>query len=246
MDIYLIPDTQVRPRSNTDYLYSLAAHIAEVKPTYLIMLGDWYDMKSASYFDKGKKSHEIENFFEDIDSGNEAVTFFFDWLDKLWKGNRKKCKRIILRGNHEERIVKSFEFGDSDTREMIKRHPIDNSRWDKVVPFLKEHKIADCYFSHYFPNGGSGRPITTAKQLLTKKHKTCIAGHKQGFDYAEDLGPNERTIHGLIVGSCYTHDEGYIGPNNYHFRGSVVLRNVSKGTFDIERFSLKHLMQRFK
>lgn len=247
MDIYVIPDTQVKPGVDTSYLYSIAAHIAIIKPTYIIMLGDWYDMHSLSYYDKGKKSHEVYNYIEDIEVGNEAVDYFFDMLDRLWKNNRKKCKRVILRGNHEDRIVKAFEFGDSNLREMIKRFPIDNSRWDKVVPFLKEYKVERCYFSHYFPKSGSGRPIPSAKNLVKENHKTCIAGHQQGFQYHEEVGEGGSMVHGIIAGSCYLHNEPYISPNNNkHFRGTLILRNVKGSTFDLEKHSLKNLMEKYK
>lgn len=211
------------------------------------MLGDWWDMRSCSYYDKGKKSRDADNYIEDIESGNDAMQFFLKWLDKKWRGNRKKCKRILLKGNHENRTIRAGEYGDSNMRELIVRYPMDVSGWDKVIPFLKEYKIERCYFSHYFPNVGTGRPINTAKQLLTKKHKTCIAGHKQGFDCAEDIGEGDEIIHGIIAGSAYTHDEDYISPsNNRHFRGTLVLRDLKGSTFDLHKHSTSNLMKRYK
>lgn len=246
MDIYIIPDTQVRPDVDTSYLISIAKHIAQVKPDYVIQMGDWHDMPSCSYFDKGKKSHEVFNFIDDIEAGNDATNLFFDTLDSLWRGHKRKCKKIKLRGNHEDRIKKSYEYGDSTLREMIRRFKIDDSRWDRLLPFLKVIKVEGCYFSHFFPNDNTGKPIGTAKQLLQKRHSTCIAAHQQGFDYAEQLIFNNKTIHGIIAGSCYLHDEGYKGPNNHHFRGTLILRNVKDGMFDIERFSLSNLMEKYK
>lgn len=246
MDVYVIPDTQVRPRSSYQFLKSIALHIAQVKPDYIVMLGDWHDMPSCSYYDKGKKSHEVYNFIDDIEIGNKATDLFFDTLDKAWPGNRKKCKRVKLLGNHEGRIDRAFDYGDSNLREIILRFPIDHSRWDKVVPFLKEFVLSECYFSHYFPNDNTGKPVTSARMLLHKKHRSCIAGHQQGFDYAEQLAGKKRTLHAVIAGSCYTHDEEYKGPNNHHFRGTLILRDLHKGMFDIERYSLKQLMKRFK
>jgi len=209
-------------------------------------MGDFYDMKSLSYYDKGKKSHEVFNFIEDIEIGNQVDDEFFQWLKEFWPIYKSKTKRYRLAGNHEDRIRKAFDFGDSNLRELIRRFRPDHSRWNKVIPFLKVLKIGGVNFSHYFPNDNSGKPIGTAKQLLQKRHASCVAGHQQGFDYAEQLTFDNKTIHALIAGSCYLHDEEYKGPNNHHFRGTVILRNVKAGMFDIERHSLTHLMSKYK
>lgn len=246
MNIYVIPDTQVRPDVDVSYLKSVAQHIAEEKPDYIIQGGDWHDMKSLSYYDKGKKSHEVYNFIEDIESGNDADKMFFDYLKEYWPRYKSKSKRIKILGNHEDRIRKAFDYGDSNLRELIRRFKRDDSRWTRVVQFLKVFKLNGCHFSHYFPNDNSGKPISTARQLLLKRHQTCIAFHQQGFDYAEQLTFGKRVIHGIIAGSCYLHDEEYKGPNNHHFRGTLILRNVKNGMFDIERFSLDNLMTKYK
>ena len=246
MDIYNILDTQIKSDVDISYLKSIAKHISIEKPAYLIQGGDWHDMPSLSYYDKGKKSHEVFNFIDDIEAGNYATEVFFGYLDKFWPQHKKNCMKIKLRGNHEDRIVRAFEFGDSNLREIIKRYKIDDSRWDKVIPFLKEFKIERCYFSHYFPKSGSGRPIANAKSLIKEKHKTCIAYHQQGFQYHEEVGENDKHIHGIIAGATYLHDEKYIGPNNGHFRGTFIMRNVVGSEFDLEKFSLKNLMKKYK
>lgn len=245
-DIYVLPDTQIRPDIDYTFLKSIAKHISEVKPKYLIMLGDWHDMKSLSSFDKGKKSHEIFNYIEDIESGNDADEYFFSWLKVFWPTYKRKMKRIKLYGNHEDRIKRAMEYGDSTIREMLRRFRIDNSRWSKIVPFLKVFKLLGVNFSHYFPNDNSGKAIGTARQLLQKRHESCVAGHQQGFDYAEQLSFGTKVIQAIISGSCYVHDEGYKGPNNHHFRGTYILRNVKRGMFDIERFSLVNLREKYK
>lgn len=245
MNVYIIPDTQIKPRKGFSFLKSIARHIADVRPDVIIMLGDWHDMPSCSYYDKGKKKHELENYIADIEAGNEAAKLFFSELDKEWRGNKNKCKRIKLKGNHEDRINRAYEYGDSNMRELIKRFPINDSYWHKTVPFLKEYLIGGCAFSHYFPNENSGKPITSARQLLLKKHVSCVAGHMQGFDYCEQLTGGGKTIHAVIAGSCYEHNEEYKGPNNHHFRGTVILKNLKKGMFDIERHGLEALKGKY-
>lgn len=243
--IYIIPDRQIRPDVDTSYNKLLAKHISEEKPDYIVDMGDFWDMKSLSYYDKGKKSHEVFNFIEDIESGNDADREFFAYLKDFWPRYKSKTKRYRLKGNHEDRIRKAFDYGDSNLRELIRRFKCDNSNWDKVIPFLKPVKIEGVYFCHYFPNDNSGKPITSARALLNKRHCSCIAGHQQGFDYAEQLSINGKVIQAIIAGSCYTHDEEYKGPNNHHFRGVVILRNVKNGMFDFSRVSLESLQKKY-
>lgn len=247
MDILVIPDTQVKKGVDVSYLVSIAKYAAQEKPAYIIHLGDHHDMPSLSYYDKGKKSHEVYNYIDDIESGNEATDLFFKALDLYWRGHKKKCKKIKLRGNHEDRINRAREYGDATLCAMIRRFKIDDSRWNRVIPFNQPLKIGGIFFSHYFPNDNSGKPIGTARQLLNKRSNSVVAGHQQGFDYAEQLTMDGKTLHALIAGSCYLHDENYKGPQcNHHFRGIVMLRNVRDGMYDIERYSLDRLMKDFK
>ena len=89
---------------------------------------------------------------------------------------------------------------------------------------------------------GSAHPIGTARQLLLKRHVSCIVGHKQGFDYAEMLQGNDKTIQAIICGSTYYHMEEYKNHNNHHFRGTLVISNVDNPSgFDFARFSLNLL-----
>lgn len=246
MDIYVIPDTQVKPGIDYSYFKNLAKHISEEKPDYIIHGGDHWDMPSLSSYDKGKKSKEEENYQDDVRSGNDAFDFFFYWLDKYWKSHKTKCKKIILRGNHEERIKRAWEYGDATLRKLMFELKPDYSRWDRVIPFLKPLKVNDVLFSHYFPNDNSGKPITRAHLILQKRHKSCVAFHQQGFDYHEQLTGDGKIIHGIIAGSCYLHDEAYKGPNNHHFRGTLILRNVKDGMFDVNKYSLKYIMEKYK
>jgi len=52
--IYIIPDTQVKPDVENP-LIAVAHHICDLKPHYVIHLGDHWDFPSLSKYDKGKK-----------------------------------------------------------------------------------------------------------------------------------------------------------------------------------------------
>ena len=243
MNIYIIGDTQSKENVKNP-LRVIAKHVCDLKPDYVIHLGDHWDMPSLSKYDKGKKSHRVKSYSKDVRAGNVSMQEFWDIINNKWYLNKKDCRFIILKGNHENRIVNAEEYGPDELVDLMNEIPLYYYNWDIVVPFLKIIKIGGINFSHYFQNEGSARPIGTAKQILNKKHSSCIAGHKQGFDYEEAMS-DDKMIQAMILGSTYYHDEEYKAQTNHHFRGSVILRNVENGMYDFERFSLKNLDEKY-
>jgi len=241
---YIIPDTQTRDMV-CNPLIPIARHICQIRPTILIHLGDHWDMPSLSPYDKGKKSHRAKTYFADITAGNNAMVEFWGIIHKNWPSFHDKCRSIILEGNHEQRIYRAKEYGPDELVGLMDEYTRNYEYWDSVIPFLNVFKWEGIEFCHYFQNTNSARPISTARQLILKSHTSRVAGHKQGFDYEEMSGGSDKIIQALIAGSCYYHDEQYKAHTNNHFRGSVVLKNVSDGMFDFSRYSLKSLAERY-
>jgi hypothetical protein len=101
-------------------------------------------------------------------------------------------------------------------------------------------------FCHYFPAGVMGRPITTARALMTKMHMSAFAGHQQGRDIAYGRRADGTEMTTIIAGSFYQHDEEYLNPlTNVHWRGIYFLHDVRDGAFDEMAVSLSYLKQRF-
>lgn len=237
---YIIPDTQSREGVGNP-LIPVAKHISQIRPDIIIHLGDHWDMPSLSQYDKGKKSHRVRTYHTDIRVGNEAMIEFWSILHKYWPSIHDQCKSIILEGNHERRIHRAKEYGPDELVSLMDMYPPDYSHWDRVIPFLTVFEWEGIEFCHYFQNLNSDRPISTARQLLMKSHKSRIAGHKQGFDYEEMGCGHDKMVQGMIVGSCYYHEEEYKAHTNNHFRGTVVIKNVQDGMFDFSRYSLDSL-----
>jgi len=235
--IYFIADTQVKPGVRNP-LVPLAYHICEVKPNYIVHIGDHFDFPSLSKYDKGKKSHRVKTYRKDVEAGNDSLSEFFEILDKLWPEHENVCEKHFFNGNHEHRRDRAMEYGPDELIDLMDMIKPDLSRFNYVHPFLKIHKIEGINFCHYFQQDKSSNPIGTAKQILSKRHKSCVAGHSQGFDYAEALTADGDVIQCLINGACYFHEEEYKGHTNHHFRGSTILFNVNDGRFDFSRYSL--------
>lgn len=75
--------------------------------------------------------------------------------------------------------------------------------------------------------------------------RTCIAGHKQGLDtHIHHTG--NRTIRGIIAGSCYLHQEAYLSPQGTNYwRGILLLHEVKRGNFSLCEVTLDWLRSKY-
>ena len=81
---------------------------------------------------------------------------------------------------------------------------------------------------------------------LAKKHMSCIAGHQQGLQVAISGRADGKRLTSIIAGSCYQHDEDYMGPQgNKHWRGCLMLHNVNQGEFDCVPVPLVYLERKY-
>lgn len=248
----VIPDTQVKPGNNLSFLRYIGEYIVEKKPDTIIHLGDHADMPSLSSYDVGKKSFEGRRYKADIETAHQGMEAL---LGPLWEYNKKQRKtkhslyvpRLVLTlGNHEHRINRVVE-GDPklDGTIAIEDLKYRDYGWE-VVPFLQPIVIDGVCYAHYFTSGALGRPCVSAQQQLSKKHQSCIAGHQQGRQVAYATRADGKRITSIIAGSCYEHDEDYLGAqgNNY-WRGIIMLHEVEDGQFDEMFVSLKYLRKRY-
>jgi len=247
MDVYVIGDTQMK-KGVRNSLVCVAWDIIETRPDQVVHLGDHFDMPSLSAYDKDKVSFHSRRYIEDINEGNQALYEFWSIISfgrdmyPEWK-----CKFIMLKGNHEDRIRKAIEYGPSEFQGLLELHQPDYIFWNEVYDFLKPYHLNGVCFVHYLANEFSSKAISTARIGLSRKHSSFVCGHKQVLDYAEEQTINGRRIMGLIMGACYFHDEEYKGhQNNNHFRGVVLLRNVLDGEWEMEVRNLKTLDRKYK
>lgn len=242
MNILVIPDTQVRPGDDLEFLRCIGRMIVAEKPDVVVCIGDFADMPSLSSYDKGKKSFEGRRYRADIESVHRGMEALLGPL-REYNQRRLATKHAIFRprlvltmGNHEDRITRTINeepmlagaIGLEDLRYA-------EFGWE-VHDFLKVVVIGGVAFSHYFTTGLMGRPASSAQAQLNKKHMSCVAGHQQGRQITTAFRADGRQITSIIAGSCYEHLEGYLGPQgNKHWHGLVYLKNVEDGCFD-ERF----------
>lgn len=247
----IIPDTQCRPGDDFAYLEWVGRYILDKRPDVVVHLGDHWDMPSLSSYDRGKLKFEGRKYKADIDAGNEGMARLLKPIKEYnaWAAHhhkeRYKPRMILLRGNHEQRIERAVqERGDLEG--MLGYHQLDTSGWE-VHEFLEVVEVDGVHYSHYFYNPMSGNPWGgQASTMLKNIGFSFTMGHRQGKDQAERY-LSDGTVHrGLIVGSCYEHDEEYKGPQgNRHWRGIVVKHEVNNGDYDLMEVSLDYLRRRF-
>lgn len=249
--ICVIPDCQVKEGVPLDHLEWASDYINDKRPDEIICIGDFADMESLSSYDKGKKSFEGRSYQRDISVAKRAMSLLLSQFKTttVLKSDRSTYspKRILLLGNHEERILRTIEL-DRILEGTISVDDLGYTEAGWIVhPYLSVYRSRGISFSHYFTSGVMGRPVSSARALLTKKHTSAIMGHVQKRDIAYDYTSDGKQITGIFVGTFYQHDEAYLNPQtNKHWRGIWMLHDCKDGEFDEMPVSMNYLKTRFK
>lgn len=253
MKICVIPDVQVKPGDDFEFLHNIGLYLVDKKPDVIVQIGDFADMASLSSWDKGKKSFEGRRYTHDVEAVHEAMQTLLGPIQSFNTAAARNHKeryrpRLVLTiGNHEGRITRAVN-DDPKLEGLISIDDLGykEAGWE-VYPFLDVVVIGGVAFSHYFVTGVAGRAASTAQAQLNKKHQSCIAGHQQGFQMATAHRADGKQITSIIAGSCYEHEEEYLGPQgNRHWRGLLMLHSVLDGEFDLVQVPLRYINDKYR
>jgi hypothetical protein len=248
----VISDTQVAPGTPTDHLEWLGRYIVDKKPDVIVHVGDHPDMPSLCSYDKGQRSYEGRRYRSDIEASTagmhrllKPLREYQAWTCKSHKP-RYEPEMHYCYGNHDYRIVRATELepmleGTIGLADL----GFEAMGW-KTHPFLEVILIDGVAYSHYFVSGVMGRPVTSARAMLTKHHMSCVAGHQQGRDIAYAKRGDGTLLTGIITGSFYLNDQDYLNwQTNQHWRGVYVLHEVRNGSFDEMAVSVNYLKRKY-
>lgn len=226
--------------------------IVDRQPDVIVQLGDWADMKSLSSYDKGRKDFEGRRYEADINAANAALKIIDDRL-RLHNESQRKSKKeqyrprkIALGGNHEARIDKLVqlhpEFDGVFSVENIKFREYG---WE-FCPYEQAIEINGVWYSHCFPTGNSGEPISginLAQSLIAKNMVTSVVGHSHILDVAMRSTPGGKRIWGISAGCFFTHKMPYARATQDRFwwAGTVLLKRVCDGDFSPEIISIEEM-----
>jgi hypothetical protein len=250
--ILVIPDCQVKPGVPLDHLKWCNNYIKEKQPDTIICIGDFADLPSLSSYDVGKKEFEGRTYKDDIEATKYGMSLLLNGITFKQLASCKKThktyapKGIITLGNHENRIQRAI----NNDRKLDGTISIDNLGYNtfgwKVIPYLHVYEQHGILFSHYFTSGVLDRPVTSARALLTKKHRSAVMGHVQKRDIAYDYTADGKQLTAIFTGTFYQHDESYMSAQgNKHWRGIWMLHQCKDGEFDEMPISMQYLKQQY-
>jgi len=247
----IVPDTQVRPGVPLDHLDWVGKYIAAKMPDVVVHLGDHWDFPSLNgHEEPGSAPMEGKRYADDLHVGNEAFKRLCEPMEaEIARRNnfhrqRWKPRKVFLTGNHEARADRAAN-NNPKWIGTIGSDQCDIRDWERHA-FQEQVLIDGIYYSHFFSNTGTGKPIGgEVPNRLAKINASFIQGHEQGRRGGERVTATGRTIRGIVTGSCYLHREEYRGPHQRHWRGILILSEVQDGEFDCAEVSLKYLCRRY-
>lgn len=248
----IIPDTQVKPGQSTEHLRWAGEYAVDTKPDVIVFIGDHWDFPSLSSYDKGTKSFENRRYLADVKAGIEAMEVFLqpirDEQERLRTNKHKiwKPRLVFTVGNHEDRIDRAVnKQAELEGVLSLEHLELDRLGFD-VIPFLQVEVIDGVCYSHYFTSGVMGRPVSSARAMITKKMMSCVMGHVQDRDIAYAKRADDSNVTGIFVGIFYAHDEDYLTPQtNGSWRGIWMLNEVNNGSFDELPVSMSYLQRKY-
>lgn len=242
----VIPDLQVKPHVPVDHLRWIANYAIEKRPDVIIQIGDWADMPSLSLYDKGKRCYEGRRYVKDIDSVNDSLDLFEKTIEDYNRAHPNEPfnpRKVLTRGNHEHRIIRATDLDAALDGKLTLRDLHFGDRGWECHDFLEVVEIDGIQYSHYFISGAMGRPVSSAAALLKARGGSATMGHVQRMDV--NYHPQTQQI-GLFCGTCYLHDEEYLGPQgNCAPRQIIMKHEVDEGRYDLMAVSLNFLRKRY-
>jgi hypothetical protein len=237
-DILIIPDAHAHADFDNSRFSRLGSYINSDPPSHVVCIGDWADLPSICTHSK-KIELETKRYIKDVDAAIDAQEKMFS---KISSSHRNNIRFTMCLGNHEHRINKlASDFPHLANVISVGDLKFTDYGW-KVVPFQELLILQGFHFTHHFPSGIMGRPVsgdTPSKTIVKKRHVSCVQGHSHILNhYTEtDGAANGRRLHGLTVG-CYTHPRFIEGWNTATFgmwwNGLVRLKNPKNGDASIE------------
>jgi hypothetical protein len=237
------------PQVSNDRFEILGKFLYDLKPDYVVDLGDGADMKSLNSYDTRYPQAIVSQSYEkDIEVYNDAMERM-RWQFKYHR--RKQPAYFGFEGNHENRIKKALahdprlegsKYGISFSHLQTKHWFDEYHEYHNSAPAIAEYDGVS--YAHYFSSGNYGTALSGmhhANSLLALRFKssTCGHSHKRDMKFKDAAGAI-----GLVAGCFKGAEEAWAGQANLDWwKGIVIKRNISNGVYDPEFVSLKRLSE---
>ncbi len=228
--------------------------IYDVRPDYVIDLGDGADMRSLNSYDtRYPEAIVSQSYQDDIEHYNEAMSRLRE------KPSVRKYKRpfwVGFEGNHENRIktaVKHDPRVEGERYGVSFKHLQTDHWFDEYHEYTNSaptiHNYDGVDYAHYVGAGNFGRAISGvhhAYGLLQKRYRSCTVGHshKRDLYFKDDVGSNGAI--GAVIGCYKGAEEGWAGQSNKEwFKGVLIKRNICDGLYEPQFISLETLRRTY-
>ena len=215
----------------------------------LVVIGDWAEIGSLSWFDAGKQEEWGRSFQADVLAANDALASMEAVLAQHGVVPERK---VVTLGNHDDQRITKY----------VARHGVLDGtltwsaiRWEdygyEVHRFLERARIEDVVFSHYLQDPRTGkatRSVNLARAYLLKHHCSVVVGHHHVYSTATQPTADGRRITATSVGCAfgYSMDWAWPAPNAGYDRGLVVLTGLRRERYTPHFLPLHELRRRYE
>lgn len=242
------------PEASNERFSWLGEFLYDLKPDYVVDLGDGADMRSLNSYDTRYPSQIVNQSYEkDIEWYNDAQERL-RW--KFKKNKRKKPTWYGLEGNHENRIKKAISHDprlEGSTHGISFSHLQTDHWFDEYTEYENSAPgildLDGVSYAHYFSSGNYGSAISGVHHAYTllqhRNHSsTCGHSHKRSIYFKDSAHP--QGIIGLVAGCFKGKDEAWAGQSNREWwRGVVVKRGIDNGLYEPEFISMDTLEREY-
>lgn len=201
--IVVLPDIHC-PNHNKEAINAILKFNRVYKPTVLIQLGDFCDWDSVSTYDPRRE--------EDIVSIEHEIRESNNLLDLIERSLPKKCRKIMIGGNHESRLTKfkvkhGFEISIrrmKDLKDWYEEYNLDRRGWEHCN-YGEYVEVGRILYSHGWFCGGSH-----ADRHLKLFHKNFIYGHTHQFQVATANGLDGKPVMAASIGTLSNFNLSYL------------------------------------
>ena len=232
----------------------LGRFLFDIKPDYVVDLGDFGDMKSLNSYDSRYPQAIVSQSYQaDIESYNDAQ----DRLRHQFRSSKKRMPTWYgFEGNHEHRLKKALAIDPRLEGEKygISFKHLDTDYWyDEYIEYENGgpgiYSIDGVGYAHFFSSGNLGQAMSGehhAYNLLRKRHSssTCGHSHKRSIFFKDDAYP-KRSI-GLVAGCYKGGADTWAGQASLGWwKGVVVKRQIEDGSYEPEFVSMERLKKAY-
>lgn len=242
------------PKVSNERFDWLGKLLYDIRPDYVVDLGDGADMRSLNSYDTTKPTAIVaQNYEADIISYNDAQ----ERMRHLFKKHKRKRPAFFgFEGNHEHRIklaiskdprLEGTNYGIS-FKHLNTNHWFDEyHEYSNSAPAIFNYNGID--YAHYIASGNYGSAMSGihhAYGLLNKRFRSCTVGHSHKRDmYFKDDAGSKGAI-GLVAGCFKGAAESWAGQaNGEWWSGVIIKRNISDGIYEPQFISTETLRREY-